>query len=254
MEARVGENSAPIAYTIGSGTGHTFAQAFKAGCKGRISYCKTILSSGDVAMFGHVDLFPLLRAAQADGRNWYYGDKAYFNRGDYYRITKNAYMHDCSGEATPKRFENLKFSVEDWQTGSEILLCPQSDAFYRLHGTTQAQWILDTTAELMKYTDRQIAVHYKNTALNAERRFKERLNNVWAVVVYTSMAGAQAVMRGVPCFATQDCVSAKFGSMDLSSIERPRKPDNREQMAWVLADNQWTLEEIRRGIAWQKLK
>jgi hypothetical protein len=42
--------------------------------------------------------------------------------------------------------------------------------------------------------------------------------------------------------------------MDLSSIERPRKPDNREQMAWVLADNQWTLEEIRRGIAWQKLK
>jgi hypothetical protein len=254
MEAGVGKDSAPIVYTLGSGTGHVFAQAFKAGCKGSISYCKNILSSGDVALFGHVDLFPLLRTAQADGRNWYYGDKAYFNRGDYYRITKNAYMHDCSGEATPKRFESLNFSVSDWQTGSEILLCPQSDAFYRLHGTTQAQWIAETTAELMKYTDRQIAVHYKNTALNAEKRLKERLNNVWAVVVYTSMAGAQAVLHGVPCFATADCVSAKFGSMDLSSIESPRKPGNREQMAWVLADNQWTFDEIRRGIAWQKLK
>lgn len=250
----MGENSAPVVYSLGFGTGHAFAQVFKTGCNGRISDSKNMLSAGDVAMFGHVDLFPLLRTAQAQGRNWYYGDKAYFNRDTYYRITKNAYMHDCSGEATSKRFERLRFEVKPWQTGSEILLCPQSDAFYRLNNTTQAQWIADTTAELRKYTDRHIAVHYKNTALNTEKHFKERLNNVWAVVVYTSMAGAQAVLSGVPCFATQNCVSAKFGSMDLSSIERPRKPDNRDQMAWVLADNQWTLDEIRRGIAWQKLK
>jgi hypothetical protein len=36
-------------------------------------------------------------------------------------------------------------------------------------------------------------------------------------------------------------------------MENPVKPDNREQMAWALADNQWTLAEIESGMAWEHI-
>ncbi len=69
------------------------------------------------------------------------------------------------------------------------------------------------------------------------------------------MAGVQAVLEGVPCFALNTESSAvNFGINDLSLIENPVKPDNREQLAWALADNQWTLDEIRSGITWEVVK
>jgi hypothetical protein len=247
------KNGAPFTYYVG-GTSLLFARAFAAGCGGRVCDNPNMLASGSVAMFGHPDLFRLLRQAQTEGRTWYYADKAYFKRGEYYRITRNDYMHDALGTAKPDRFLQLGVNAAQWKNGSDILLCPQSNEFFKLHGLTQSSWVENTTKQIRKYTDRKIRVHYKDTGAKAEKIFKGQLNDVWAVVVYTSMAGVQAVMHGVPCFATAKCTSSSFGLMDLSKIETPHKPDNREQMAWVLADNQWTLEEIRKGAAWEKVR
>jgi hypothetical protein len=58
--------------------------------------------------------------------------------------------------------------------------------------------------------------------------------------------------KGCP-FATAPCASQAFGSGDLSQIETPRRPDNRYEMATVLAANQWTLHEMARGHAWSYL-
>jgi hypothetical protein len=88
-----------------------------------------------------------------------------------------------------------------------------------------------------------------------ERVFRRQLVNAWAVVVYSSMAGVQAVMQGVPCFATDpSSTSALFGTTDLSKIETPIKPDNREYMAAILANSQWTLLEIASGLAWEQVR
>ena len=93
----------------------------------------------------------------------------------------------------------------------------------------------------------------KAKGTTTEAQFRDVLKDIHAVVVFTSIAGVQAALEGVPCFATHNCASAKFGSMDLSQIENPIKPDNRYEMASVLADNQWTLEEIEQEMAWKKL-
>ena len=256
MARRMGKDSIPVAYaSLINERSVDFCRAFAQGCKGSISNNPNMLVPGDVAAFWLPELFGILDAAKADNRNWYYGDKAYFNRLHYWRITKNAKMHNAIGDAKPDRFRQLHLTIKPWQNGSDILLCPQSDTFFRLNGSTQADWIKETTDKIRQYTDRPIRIHTKQAGNGTEAFFRSQLGNVWAVVVHSSIAGVQAVLEGIPCFVT-DATStpASFGTTDFSKLEHPVKPDNREQMAWVLADNQWTLDEIKRGMAWEHLK
>lgn len=234
----------------GEKTSPLFCGAFAQGCGAPITYETEIKPDRSVAMFGSPQLWRVLDSAIAQGRTWYYGDKAYFNRFLYYRITENDYQYRKFGQpTTPRRFEKTGFNIYRWKTGKKILLCPQSDKFMRRFGWGQEDWINWVKSELAKHTDRPVEIRYKNWG-SAEADFQEALGGVHAVIVFSSIAGVQAALYGVPCFATMDCASARFGSMDLSRIENPAKPDNREQMAWELADNQWTLEEISGGMAW----
>lgn len=231
----------------------SWCQAFAEGCGGIITQSQTI-KDGPVAMFGSLQLRRVLEAAMAEGRTWYYGDKAYFGRDVYYRVTKNAYQYtDFKLNATPHRFERTGMRIKPWRKGGKkILICPQSELFHEWHGIPQAKWIKAVETELAKHTKKQTQLRFKVWS-RAEQDFELALEGVHAVVVFTSIAGVQATLHGVPCFATHDCASARFGSMDLSRIEDPVKPDNREQMAWELADNQWTLLEMRSGMAWEHL-
>lgn len=256
MAGRMGENSAPVSYaSLINERSVDFCRAFAQGCGGSISNRPDMLLPGAVAGFWLPELFSILNAAKVDGRTWYYGDKAYFDRNHYWRITKNAKMHNALGQAKPDRFRQLHLKIKPWRNGSEILLCPQSDTFFRLNGSTQAAWVKSTTEKIRQYSDRPIRVHHKIAGDKTETIFRNQLGNAWAVVVHSSIAGVQAVLEGIPCFVTDETSTpASFGTTDFSKLESPVKPENREQMAWVLADNQWTLDEIKRGAAWEHLK
>lgn len=256
MANRMLKSNLPVTYTVNSAlTSPVFGQAFAKGCGGELSSGPKLLLDGDVAMFGHPNLMPLLHEAQRQGRTWYYGDKAYFGREVYYRITKNAYMHNAVGEPDFDRWRKLNLKVQPWRNGDDILICPQSNMFFQIKGTSQKHWIDETVRKIRQFSDRKIRFQYKSTQKCPEKAFRRSLSNVWAVVVHSSMAGVQAVIQGVPCFATDtNSTSAKFGTTDLSRIEKPVKPDNREYMAAVLAANQWTLPEIQSGLAWEHLQ
>jgi hypothetical protein len=245
----------PVTYIIEhQQTSPVFGRAFAKGCGGKISSYPDLLLEGDFAGFVVPELQSILRKAISEGRNWYYGDKAYFGRGKYFRVTKNRVMHDCEGDATPHRFEKLGLKIEPRKDGRDIVIYPQSDTFFRLKGMNQMLWVQSVRQELEKYTDRPIRTHFKPTG-NHEALFTKALHNAHAVVVHSSMAGVQASMQGVPCFATDPTsASAKFGLTDLSLIESPVLPDNRDKMAFILADNQFTLNELSSGMAWEKVK
>lgn len=244
----------PITYYVNSvQISKEFGLAFGKGCNGNIYSESNILKNGDVAMFGNPQNWELLQAAIQDKRNWYYGDKAYFDRNKYYRITRNAYQSDCKGNVDAKRWEKLKIGLNGWKTGSKILICQQSEAFYALHGKNRSEWVKNTIDELQKYTDRPIEIRSKIYGDATEYLFQKSLIDVHAVIVYSSVSGAQAAIHGIPCFATEKCASLAFGTSDLSKIENPVKPDNRYEMACILANNQWTLDEIRNGTAWRDL-
>jgi len=252
----MGASNIPVSYTVTNqrSTAFQLAKAFARGCNGQVSYNPHILLSGDFFAFCVKELHPLLKAAIASGRNYYYADHAYFKRKTYYRITKNNTQHSLTGSATPKRFEKLGVTIKQWKQGSKIMICPQSEDYFTLMGKNRADWILETIQEVRKHSDREIVVRYKAGGYTTEDEFAAALSDIWAVIVFTSVAGMQAAVHGVPCFATHDCVSKHFGTNNLALIEKPVKPNNREELAWILADNQWTVDEMKRSIAWEHLQ
>jgi len=80
------------------------------------------------------------------------------------------------------------------------------------------------------------------------------LIDCWAVVAHSSNVAVDALLLGVPVFVTDRCGARRCADTDLSHIESPRMPDDREEWAATLAAQQWTLEEMRSGLAWRMLQ
>lgn len=233
-----------------------FAYAFAKGCGGAITD-EQELFDGPVALFGSPAMWPLLRQAQTSRRDWYFGDHGYFGniknlRKKYFRITKNAYQHDGRGEATPERFLLMQREVQPWRrSGSHILVCPNSATYFGLHGLNVDEWLIQVRHTLAQHTDREIRLRWKVSA----DPIAVDLEDCWAVVVFSSSAAVDALIAGVPVFTLAPfACTARMGQTDLSQIECPIYPDDREPFLWNLADQQWTLRELHSGMAWRTLR
>lgn len=249
------KNLIPIAYSVGAGSSDTWAKAFAQGCGGRVLLGRASFRPAPLAMFPHLDNYHLMQHAIKEGWDYYFGDHAYFGRRVYYRITKNAPQITPYLGAKPDRFKKLNVEIKPWRKGGRVvLICQQSEDFFKMRQLSRSAWLSATIAKIKQHTDREILVRSKMGGDSTERAFRNSLQGVYAVVVHSSVAGVQAALEGVPCFATEPCASASFGLTDLSKIESPRYPDDREELAWSLADNQWTMEEIKMGEAWERLR
>lgn len=228
-------------------TSPLFAAAFAQGCGGMV---RTGYVGGAWAGFGSPANWWELQNSIADGDEFYYGDHGYFQRGKYYRITKNAYFHDGRGITDYKRIKTFIDKPRDWQKGGKyIVVCPQSDGFFKMRGMTQSGWLDKTVNDLLFHSDRQMKIHYKRDAEPLESLLKD----AHAVVSYSSNAALVALMNGVPAFNTGDSHARHVTLSDLTKIEKPFYPENRYEWAAVLADNQWTLDEMKSGMAWRHL-
>lgn len=241
----------PAIYSSGlDGTSPRWCRAFAKGCGGQVQGDDT-LQPGAVAMFGHQRLEPMLRQAQAAGRTWYYGDHAYFGRGQFYRCTRSAMQHaGLEGDADPRRFSRFGIPIKPWRaSGSHIVLCPNSQSFLDRYGASN--WVSETIAALAALTDRKIVLRWKS---HGERHPLARdLVDAWAVVTFTSNSAVEAILAGIPAICTAPCAGASMGSASLAAIEAPAMPDGRLEWAARLANNQWTLEEMAAGLTWRAI-
>ncbi len=74
----------PVTYVVAhETTSPKFAAAFARGCGGTCASVVTGLRPGTFAAFCTPPTWPLLQQAQAESRDWYYGDHAYYWRGKY---------------------------------------------------------------------------------------------------------------------------------------------------------------------------
>lgn len=247
----------PVSYSaLGEKSSPRFAKAFAAGCGGSLIEDLSCLRLGAFAAFCSPAVYSLLTQAQAEGRDWYYGDHGYVHRHQYFRITKNRYQHDGRGDASPHRFRELGLSVQQaWQTtGSTIVVCPNSSVYMQqFAGVTADRWTEAIVAQLASITDRPVRVHWKTQV--SSRPLVVDLPTAWMVVTFSSAAAIEALMAGVPvCTLAPWAATARMGITDLTQVESPVYPDDREPFLWTLAANQWTLEEIRSGIAWRALQ
>jgi hypothetical protein len=229
-----------------------FAYAFAKGCRGMITN-ELDLFDGPVALFGSPSRWPVLRQAQLEGRDWYYGDHGYFGRRRYFRITKNRYQHDGLWTSTPPshRFQAFGRNVVPWKKeGRHVLVCPNSEIYCRLHGFDVRSWINMVELTVRGHSDREVRTRWKTT----QYPIAYDLKDCWAVVVFSSAAALDALIAGIPVFVLAPwAAGARMGLSDLTQIETPFYPTDREPFLWALANQQWTLQEILDGHAWRVL-
>lgn len=243
----------PVSYYVASEqTSPKFAYAFAKGCGGSITADLDYLYDGPVACFGSPPVWPLLRRARDANRDWYYADHGYLGRGKYYRITKNAYQHDGRGPGSPERFNSFRRTIQPWRTtGAHVLVCPNSNVYFGLHGIDGDEWVRTVTDTLQTYTRRRIVVRWKTTPTP----IAEDLRNAWAVVVFSSAAAIDALIAGVPNFTLAPfAATARMGLDDLTQIEKPIRPGGRAGFLHALAANQFTIPELLSGMAWRHLQ
>lgn len=228
-------------------TSPKFGEAFAAGSGGKY---RDQYEPGPWAGFGSPQVWDSLTRAIKEGQDFYYGDHAYFGRGKFYRITKNAFQHTGIGEPDLERIRPFHRRAKPWRKGGgHIVVCPQSENHHERFG--EPNWLDRVMHSLSLYTDRPIIVRRKKDT----RSLIADLQNAHAVVVHSSNAAVEAILNGVPAFCTGQCAASILSLSDVSYIENPYYPEV-DRMAWAgtLAANQWTLDEIRRGVAWKHLQ
>ena len=210
---------------------------------------------------------------------YYYFDQPYIFYTEYqdhpdfgqpwYRIIKNNVQMIDINERHKERFEYVKgmcknketlneLELKDWRKeGQHILVIPPSIHTANWYDMQVEPWIENITAELKKYTDRPIRVRYKYTnKIHGKRNatpLKADLINCHAMVSFHSMAACEAVIAGVPSFASEHSPASKvsYSLNDLDKIEQPIMPDFRDVWLWSLIGNQFMLSEITTDYAYE---
>jgi hypothetical protein len=217
-----------------------------------------VLRDGDAVFYG-VDSSNehIWRAVKREKRRYYYIDNAYFDatRGSQFRVAVNAFQHSGLGSSDGKRFRKLGVAIKPWRksrSDDPVILCPQSEHFMRMLAGVDFDWTRTALSAIAMFTDRPTVTRAWNpdkVALGAS--LGADLEHAHALVTWSSAAAVSAVLAGVPVVCGGPCAAAPMGG-DMSDLESLPQPE-REQWAGVLADNQWTVDEMRSGTAWRAL-
>lgn len=190
------------------------------------------------------------------GQHFYYIDNSYFDatRGAYFRITRDALQHTGIGESDGARFRMIGATIAEWRkSGEHIVVCEQSASFMRDIVRYNGDWLAETISTIRAISpQRRIVLRSWSPDKPAlGRSLPSDLVGAWALVTHSSAAAITALLAGIPTISTAG--AAAFMGCNLQKIESPFMPDDRERFFSVLADNQWTLEEMKNGTAWKAL-
>lgn len=239
---------------------YMLCKAFAQGAKGAVMDNRHGLKPGPAFFYGVVqETLPLWQRAVADGRDWYYCDNAYFDRGReaQFRITKNAFQISDIRFPNYKKMDTLGVKIKPWREVSAdapILVCEQSSSFMHLCGYG-AGWTDRVVETLRAHTARPIKVRrWSRNKAAMSASLKDDLENAWALVTHMSASANEALISGVPVFVTGTCAASPLASNDLSLVESPFYPENRKEWAGSLVANQWSIAEISEGQAWRDLQ
>lgn len=240
----------------GKAKSRRICRAFAEGCGGSVIEDGK-LRDGPAMFYGVAPGMESLWHGAQDGRDYFYADNAFFDscREQYFRIGKGRLQHDGAGTSDGHRLTALGVRVAPWRTaGAHIVVCQQSDHFMRSLAGYDGNWMEDTIAALRRVTSRPIRMRpwLRNKSAQSATLAAD-LVSAHALVTWSSAAAVNALVAGIPVVCAVAAAAACL-STPLDEIETPRLPDGRRRLAAVLADNQWTLAEIRAGVAWLALQ
>jgi hypothetical protein len=186
---------------------------------------------------------------QRSGQTYYLIDNSYFDkvRGAQFRVTKNRTQHSGLGASDCKRFDALSIEIQPWREGPghRILAVEQSPLFMHLIAKDPL-WLarqIDAVFDMVTWTSIRARPWGRNKP-KLGATLQDDLRDADAVITHTSAAAVEAVLAGLEVFTSAH--SAAF-------VVQHRLIPDRRQWAGVLADAQFTIEEMKDGTAWHML-
>ena len=233
-------------YSLGSPFGVNPCEAL-ARCKKGFAHHKTANEEhrGDpVAVWGQ------LRGAKqilSKSKDFYRLDHAYYKRMDYFRMTRGDFQPSSIKERPSDRWDKVrwdyKIGINPWKRGRNIILALSDPRTYDFFG--QVGFPAKTRDEIAKHTDRPIIDRKREEKIP----LGEQLKDAWCLVTYASNSVIDALLSGVPVFTLGPSIARPMGLSDLTKIEAPLYPENREEFFRHMAYCQYTLDEFRNGFA-----
>jgi hypothetical protein len=238
------------------------AEAFAAGCGGRVCEGAAALAPGLPVFYGVMpSTFHLWAQVRRERRPFVWIDNGYWPhwpvRKGSYAVTQDAFQ--WIGEPTPPnpdRLARMGITLAPWRRGGRsIVIALQSDYFFTtLAGVSRHAWLEEVRQRLREATDRPMIIWEKPTEERPRPTLAEVLADCHALVTHSSKAAVAALCAGVPVFATAPCAAGPMSGGELTRIETPHYPEGREAWAATLAARQWTLEEMRSGQCWRAMQ
>jgi hypothetical protein len=158
----------------------------------------------------------------------------------------------------------FELEAQPWRHGSKIVVAGMGPKGARAEGFGPLEWERQVAKEIRQYSDRPIIYRPKpnwkdpsrivGTSLGDARvPLEAALTDAHAIVSHHSNANVEALVMGVPSF-TWAGVAEPLSHTDFALIERPRYPTDRREWLDAIAWTQFSVEEMREGVAWRHLK
>lgn len=229
------------AYSLGSPFGKVPCENLQ---RGHSTEINASFKGDPIAVWGQ------LRGAKellAKSKHYYRMDHAYVGRLDFYRMTRGDFQPSRIVERPADRWDFLKarfkLKSRDWQKGRHVLVTLSDQRTYDFFGL--GKWGDFIKAEIQKHTDRPVVLRSRSEA----RPLAEQLKDAWCLVTYASNTVIDALLAGVPVFTLGPSIARPVGLSDVSRIESPHYPENREEFFRFMAYCQFTNHEFASGFA-----
>lgn len=234
------------------------------------------LPACDVACMVGVKSRRLFQAHWDAGIHTVYLDKGYLRGGDgspvktwtYWRLAVDAhhptrYLMDM--EVKPDRWERLGIKVAPWRVGGRnIILAGSSEKYHKFydldHPTDYASGLVKKMNKMgskpVIYRPKpswKEAVEVGGAQYSHGGPFADVLKDAWCLVTHGSNAAYDALIAGIPTVVLGEAVTKPISSVTLESVMDPMLATEKQRMKLLhaLAHCQWTMQEMREGLAWQ---
>ena len=166
--------------------------------------------------------------------------------GHYYALAWD--YHNGGGawpEGGPERWDRLGVELKPWRTAGSHLLVLPNRAFGVPGRMMPANWASTAEKRFARLSGRPVRVRAHPGNKAPQRPLSRDLEGAWAAAVWTSGAGVQALVAGVPVFCDAPFWVCKAAASQ-GSPDDPTLPDRLpalHRLAWA----QWTVAEIESG-------
>lgn len=239
----------------------------------QISYLDYTTPDHDACVFyGYVpQLQKIMAEYRALDKPAVYVDLGYWRREGltgYHKVVVNgrhptAYFQNRRHKGD--RFKTLGVTISPWRIGGHNILLAgmghkasviaEGMAFERFERDA-AETLLQHTKRPVFYRPKPNDIHGKpiaGTTFARDLDLERIMSDCHAVVTHHSNVAVDALMAGVPAFCWHG-VAAPMALQDMTQIERPWFPGDRERWANDVAFTQFSVPEIAAGVAWRHLK